>query len=250
MATQEEQEAAAKQELDNAKQDNPGNQDGEKVTISKDDVGDVDFLSTDKSEEVDNVNEANTDTQDGGGQPGASAGAESGAPGSGEAATVDSVDKKENPSVVPDTDEKIEDESTDEEKAVNSANSVKQYVIIKSKKHGVIFAQPAVNSGKRESGKSIVAQEGYSEVEVTVWEAVRTDMLALGVKEFGRSTTSGKVITKPFNQFSVHEQTIIASQCNDTKTLNRWKTLPNIDAAVMTVITEKLVKITDYKPVK
>jgi len=155
--------------------------------------------------------------------------------------------KKDTP---PDTDNAIvEDEKVDDDKKTPEYS----YIIVKSRKKGVLFAQPSNTKGARAAatGRSMTLQEGYNEVRLDVWEECRAEMLAHSVKEFGRKTDSEGVVTaKAFNHFETNEQRILAGQCMNTETLKRWQGLPNIDAAVMTVITERLNKIKTYQPAK
>ena len=155
--------------------------------------------------------------------------------------------KKDTP---PDTDEEIvEDENLDDDKK----DIEHAYIIVKSRKKGALFAQPSNPTGARgaSTGRSMTLQEGYNEVRLDIWEECRAELLAHGVKEFGRKTdTEGVVTAKAFNHFNTNEQRILAGQCMNTKTLKRWQSLPNIDAAVMAIITERLNKIKTYQPNK
>jgi hypothetical protein len=141
------------------------------------------------------------------------------------------------------------DDNIDDEEGEPTGN---QMIIVKSVYRGLLYASPMqvdpnapalTRSGK---GKSIHMQLGYNEVEADVYEACKSQLDKAGVKPYGRAVKNGRVVTMAFNQFDPQGQRNIAKNCNDVKSLSRWKTLPGIDSSVMAAINDRLAKINNW----
>ena len=147
------------------------------------------------------------------------------------------------------TDEEIIDDvlDEDEEKVLHEP-----MIIVKSKYKGIVYGMPMGDPKSLERGsesRSMFTHLGYNEVILSVWEAMRKECLKNGFSEHGRIVAAdGTVSAKQFTDFTAGEQNIIARNSNDIKALKRWKTLPGMDAAVMSTITDRIAKIVNWKP--
>jgi hypothetical protein len=146
-------------------------------------------------------------------------------------------------------DDNIIDDVLDEE---DDEGPSEPMIIVKSKYKGIVYGMPMGNPkelNRSAESRSMFTHLGYNEVILSVWEAMRKECLKNGFTEHGRKVDSkGNVTAKQFNEFDPKEQLIIARNSNDIKALKRWKTLPGLDASVMSVVTERISKIVNWKP--